>query len=145
VPSDTRDCRRDSVPTTHLRAVPELAPDDFKFKQISYSALVENADDVVAADPAVPKRERMSLIAWWKLLSGFSHGKQWAFAEAMERSEAVVDEKNQSAHLKMTSSAGAIAVALERAVESLEAALRLYGHRSMREWNQPEELKRPKP
>jgi hypothetical protein len=119
------------------------APEEFQFDAVTYSGLVENAEAVIAADPAVPARDRMSLLAWWKLLSGFSHGKQWAFAEAMERSEAIVDEENQSAHLKMTSSAGAIAVCLERAVETLETALRLYGQRSKADWNQPEDALEP--
>ena len=47
----------------------------FSFERVQYSDLVENADAVMAADPATPKVVRMALIAWWKLLSGLSHGK----------------------------------------------------------------------
>ena len=115
----------------------------FSFDRVQYSDLVENADAAMAADPATPKVERMALIAWWKLLSGLSHGKQWAFVELMERSEAVVDEANESAHVKITSSAAGIAIPLQLAVEALEAALRLFGHRSKEAWNQPEDTSEP--
>jgi len=115
----------------------------FSFERVQYSDLVENADAVMAADPATPKVVRMALIAWWKLLSGLSHGKQWAFVELMERSEAVVDEANESAHVKITSSAAGVAIPLQLAVEALEAALRLFGHRSKEAWNQPEDASEP--
>lgn len=115
----------------------------FAFERVQYSDLVENADAVMAADPATPKVERMALIAWWKLLSGLSHGKQWAFVELMERSEAVVDEANESAYVKLTSSAAGVAIPLQLAVEALEAALRLFGHRSKEAWNQREDASEP--
>ncbi|MBC7594627.1 MAG: hypothetical protein H7288_11920 [Kineosporiaceae bacterium] len=85
----------------------------------------------------------MKLIAWWQLLSGLSHGKQWAFVELMERSDAVADQANQSAHVKITSSAAGIALPLQLAVETLECALRLFGRRSKKTWNQPEDASEP--
>ena len=57
--------------------------------------------------------------------------------ELMERSEAFVDEANESAHVKITSSAAGIAIPLQLAVEALETALRLHGHRSKKAWNHP--------
>jgi hypothetical protein len=113
------------------------------FTPVKYSDLVENADAVMAADPATSQVSRMSLIAWWRLLSGLSHGKQWAFVASLERSNAVVDEANQSANVRMTSSAAAVAIALQRGVEALEQTLRLYGQRSNAGWAQPEDASEP--
>ncbi len=118
-------------------------PAQFRFEGVKYSELIENADAVMAADPATPGVERMTLIAWWKLLSGLSHGKQWAFVESMERSDAIIDEANESAHVRQSSSAAAVAVVFQLAVETLEAALRLYGRRSKVTWAQPEDAAEP--
>jgi len=118
-------------------------PTAFGFQPIKYSDLVENADAAMAVDPATPAVQRMALLSWWQLLSGLSHGKQWAFMASMERSEAIVDEANQSAHVRLTSSASAVALVLQQAVEVVEAALRLYGQRSKDAWAQPEDAFEP--
>jgi len=120
-------------------------PATFRFQAIKYSDLVENADAVMAADPATPAVQRIALLSWWQLLSGLSHGKQWAFIASMERSQAIVDEANQSAHVRLNSSASAIALVLQQAVEVAEAALRLYGQRSKDAWAQTEDADEPNP
>ena len=123
-----------------------LLPDEprsFKFPRVEYSDLVKKAAAAIKADPATEKAKHMSLLAWWQLLSGLSHGRQWAMLEVMARSEAVVDEKNQTANVKMSTPAAAIAVGMLRAVEVLEAALRLYGRRSKDAWAQPEDAYEP--
>ena len=120
-------------------------PATFTFPPVKYSSFVTGADAAVAADPAIDSRSSMSLIAWWKFLSGLSHGKQWAFLTALERSEAVVDAPNETALVRLTSPAAAVAVALSRAVEAVEVALRLYGQRSKAAWNQPEDATEPTP
>lgn len=118
-------------------------PETFSFSMPTYSDLVANAGAVIAADPAMDSESTMSLLAWWQLLSGLSHAKQWAMFEALQRSEAIVDEENETAHVKMTSFPAAIALALLRAVETLEAALRLYGRRSKAAWAVPEDATEP--
>lgn len=119
-------------------------PAAFAFRPIRHSDLVESADAVMAADPATPAAmQRMALLSWWQLLSGLSHGKQWAFVESMERSEAIVDEANESAQVRLASSVSAVALALQHAVETLEAALRLFGHRSKDAWAQVEDASEP--
>ncbi len=120
-------------------------PADFVFAEVSYTDLVKDAEAVIAADPAVLYRKSIPLIAWWKLLSGFSHGKAWSFHEVADRSEAIVDTENETALLKMTAPAAVVALSLERAVETLETALRLYGRRSKEAWNQPEDALEPAP
>lgn len=110
----------------------------------TYTELIAHADAVMVADPAVAFDHQMSLVAWWQLLSGLSHGKSWAMIEALERSEAIVDHENESAHLKMTSSTASVALALMRGVETLEAALRLYGIRSKSTWAVPEDAEEPR-
>ena len=72
----------------------------------------------------------MSLLALWQLLSGLSHAKQWAMIEVLERSEAVVNEDDASAHVRLTTSPAVVAVFLERALQAIECALRLWGRRS---------------
>lgn len=120
-------------------------PSKFALPRIAYSDLVLGADAATAADPAATDSVEIPLIAWWKLLSGLSHGKQWAFIAALERSEASVDVTNESATVKLTSSAAAVAVSLQRAVELVELALRLYGRRSKAAWNRPEDAIEPPP
>ena len=115
----------------------------FEFKEVKYSTMVEMADAAVAADPAADHRGSIPLIAWWQLLSGLSHGKSWSLVGMLERSNAVVDQANESAHVKMTSSAAGIALILQAALEALETALRLYGQRSKVTWNQPEDASEP--
>ena len=61
----------------------------------------------------------------------------------MERSEAIVDEANESAHVRQSSSAASIAIVLPLGVETLEAALRLCGCRSKSTWAQPEDASEP--
>ena len=124
---------------------PSLGPSaDFVFSGVTYTLTVELAETVIAADTVVVRSgPRIPLLAWWKLLSGLSHGKQWAFVAAMERSEAIVDIDNQSAHIRVTSSIAAVALALERAVETLEVALRLFGYRSKATYAQIEDATEP--
>ena len=143
-------------PTSHQRAVvqeevraliatrPSLGdPAAFQFTTVIYSDTVKKAELAITADPAVHTTARMALLAWWKLLSGLSHGKQWAFVEAMERNEAVVDVENQSAQIRMTSSVAAVALVTRRAVEALETALHLYGRRSRVTWAEIEDANEP--
>lgn len=118
-------------------------PYEFKFSGVKYSDLVAGAGAVMAADPASQREPGMPLLAWWQLLSGLSHGKQWALITTLERSGAIVDEANESTLVYMTSSAAAVALALLRGVETLEAALRLFGQRSMGAWAQPEDGSEP--
>lgn len=126
----------------HIR--PSLGdPASFKFLPVKYSHLVAGADAAIAADPAIALTPALSALALWQLMSGLSHGKQWAFISALDRQDAIVDETNQTALVKMTSSAAVIAVAMTRAVEVLEIALRLYGQRSKAAWNQPEDAAEP--
>jgi len=120
-------------------------PAAFRFVGVSYGDMVEKAEQAIAVDPVIEQRQRMPLLGMWQLLSGLSHAKQWSFISSMERSEAIVDADNQTAHVKMTSSAATIAVVLERAVEALEVALRLYGRRSNDHWAQPEDSTEPVP
>ena len=47
----------------------------FRSAGLKYSELMENADAIMAADLAIPTVTRMTLIAWWKLLPGLSHGR----------------------------------------------------------------------
>ena len=115
----------------------------FVFRDVKYSALVENADAVMAADPALVSSRTVSLIAWWQLLSGLSHGKSWSLMAILERSAAIEDADNETAHVLMTSSAAGIALILRVAVEVLETALRLFGQRSKATWNQPEDASEP--
>lgn len=117
--------------------------DTFPFPSLSYSGVVTTASEVIAADPAVRRHSDTSLLSWWQLLSGLSHGKQWAAITALERSGAVVDEADASASVVLTTSPAAIAVILERAIATLEAALRLYGQRSKADWAQPEDASEP--
>jgi len=127
-----------------VAARPSLGnPESFRFQMPTYTELIAHADAVITADPAAHHNHQMPLVSWWQLLSGLSHGKSWAMIEALERSEAIVDSENESAHLRMTSSAAAVALALLRAVETLEAALRLYGVRSSRAWAVPEDASEP--
>jgi hypothetical protein len=118
-------------------------PHAFRFDTVRYSSLVSNADAAIANDPAVPTAERMPLLAWWQLLSGLSHGKQWALITALERSGAIVDEANETAHVYQTSSTAAVALALDRGIETLETALRLFGRRSKSAWSEPEDGSEP--
>lgn len=118
-------------------------PTTFVFSTVSYSDTVQKAEVAITSDPAARTSDRMALIAWWKLLSGLSHGKQWAFVEAMERSEAIVDVENQSAHIRLTSSVAAVALATQRTVEALETALNLYGRRSKVTWAEIEDASEP--
>ncbi|MDO7883512.1 hypothetical protein [Antiquaquibacter soli] len=116
---------------------------DFRFDRVQYTDLVQLADRAVEADPAINIDRAMSMLGWWQVLSGLSHGKQWSYIYALERSGAVVDEEDESAQVLMTSSPAAIAVILERAIIALETALRLYGRRSKQAWNQPEDASEP--
>ena len=61
----------------------------------------------------------------------------------MERSEAVVDEANEPAHVRQSSSAASIAIVLPLGVETLEAAIRLCGCRSKSTWAQWEDASEP--
>jgi hypothetical protein len=141
--STTRADTRDQIRTL-LDSRPSIEQaGSFAFVDVKYSMLVENADAAMAADPALPPATRMKLIAWWQLLSGLSHGKQWAFVASMERSEAVVDEANETAHVRMSSSIAAVALVLQVAVEALETALRLFGQRSHTWSGQPEDADEP--
>jgi hypothetical protein len=131
-----------------LRALVQLReslgdPQAFKFPPMKYSHLIDVADAAVRADPAVPTTSDLGLLSWWQLLSGLSHGKQWAFITALNRSDAIVDVTDESAHVRLTSPAALIALPLQRAVEVLEASLRLYGRRSKTAWNQPEDALEP--
>lgn len=140
--------RQKAVAQEEIRALiatrPSLgAPADFQFTVVSYSDTVIKAEAAITADPAMRPSARMALLAWWKLLSGLSHGKQWAFVEAMERSEAVVDVENQSAHMRMTSSVAVVALVTQRAMETLEIALHLYGRRSRVTWAEVEDAIEP--
>lgn len=119
-------------------------PDSIKLRAPSYSRMVALADAAITADPAVLGASRMSLLAWWQLMSGMSHGKQWALIMALERSEAIVDADDESAHVKMTSSTIVVALGLQRATETLETALRLYGRRSKATWAEPEDAAEPR-
>ncbi|TFC65924.1 hypothetical protein E3T25_08820 [Cryobacterium sandaracinum] len=140
--------RSKSLAQAEIRALiatrPSLGdPADFPFTTVTYSDTVKKAEVAITADPAIPTSARMALLAWWKLLSGLSHGKQWAFVEAMERSEAVVDVENQSAQIRMTSSIAAVALVTQRAIEALETALNLYGRRSRVTWTEVEDASEP--
>jgi hypothetical protein len=129
---------------TLITSRPSLGePAAFRFKSIRYSDLVLNADAAMAADPSTPPVKRMSLLAWWKLLSGLSHGKQWAFIAGLERSNAIVDEQNETAFVLQTSSIATVALALQLAVKTLEMGLRLFGQRSKKTWAQPEDASEP--
>lgn len=119
------------------------ASQPFVFKDVKYSVLVENADAVMTADPALASSRTTTLIAWWQLLSGLSHGKSWSLLAILERSAAIEDPDNQTAHVRMTSSAAGIALILHVAVEALETALRLFGQRSKATWNQHEDATEP--
>lgn len=105
-------------------------PTAFRFARVEYSHLVSKASDVLNADPAVRIESEMTLLALWQLLSGLSHAKQWAMIEVLERSEAVVNEDDASAHVRLTTSPAVVAVFLERALQAIECALRLWGRRS---------------
>lgn len=123
---------------------PSLGPSNrFKFARTTYSAMVESADAEMRADPAHVARAKMPLIAWWQLSSGLSHGKQWSMITAFERSEAIVDPRDDSAHLKTTSSAAVVALLLEQAVAVTECALRRFGTRARSAWNLPEDSAEP--
>jgi hypothetical protein len=118
-------------------------PRKAKLGSPKYGDMVELAEAAVIADPAIKTDKRTPLLAWWQLMSGVSHGKAWAMIAVLERSEAIVDEENETAYVKMTSSTVVIGLALMRAVEVLETALRLYGQRSKATWAQPEDATEP--
>lgn len=119
-------------------------PRSVKLGAPKYGDMVAMAEAAVIADPAVnTEQKRSPLLAWWQLMSGISHGKAWAMIAALERSEAIVDEENETAYVKMTSSTVVIGLALMRAVEVMETALRLYGQRSKVGWEQPEDASEP--
>jgi len=119
------------------------APRAVKLGAPRYGDMVALADAAIAADPAVSTPAGMPLLAWWQLMSGMSHGKQWALIAALERSGAIEDAADESAHVKLTSSTVMVGFALQRAVETLETALRLYGQRSKSAWAQPEDASEP--
>ncbi|WP_426625347.1 hypothetical protein ACPPVW_04565 [Leifsonia sp. McL0607] len=96
----------------------------------SHTRIVTSADRVISSDPALPHNDRMPLVAVWQLLSGMSHAKQWALVTALHRTEAIVNEADQTAQVRMTSGTELVALVLLRAVEALEVALRLHGKRS---------------
>jgi hypothetical protein len=119
------------------------SPRAMKLGAPKYGDMVALADAAIALDPAVPTPGGLSLLAWWQLMSGMSHGKQWALIAALERSDAIVDVNDESAQVKLTSSTLVVGIALQRAVETLETALRLYGQRSKAAWAQPEDAREP--
>ena len=113
-------------------------PAKFTFPRVHFSTLVSIASDVLDADPSLDEiGSEMSLLAMWQLLSGLSHGKQWAMVAVLERTRAIVNERNCSAHVRLTTSPAVIAVFLERALQTLECAYRLYGRRSKAAWAEP--------
>ncbi|HTL41781.1 MAG TPA: hypothetical protein VL294_09930 [Pseudolysinimonas sp.] len=118
-------------------------PPAFRFARVEYSDLVAKASAVLDADTAVRIESEMSLLALWQLLSGLSHAKQWAMIEVLERSEAVVNEADASAHVRLTTSPAVIAVFLERALQAIECALRLWGRRSHAWTAEPEDVSEP--
>jgi hypothetical protein len=129
-----------------IKSRPSLgSPKAVKLGAPKYGDVVALADEAIAADPSIPTNEGMPLLAWWQLMSGMGHGKQWSLIAALERSDAVVDFVDESAHVKMTSSTVMVALALQRSVEALETALRLYGQRSKAAWAQPEDASEPAP
>jgi hypothetical protein len=118
-------------------------PATFPFTRPTYTAIVTEAGVVLDADPAVAMDSDISLLGWWQLLSGLSHGKQWAFITSLERSDAVLDESDGSAYVRQTSSAALVGLVMLRAVEVLECALRLYGRRSKATWANTEDAFEP--
>lgn len=118
-------------------------PTAFKFEQVQYGYLVGEAGAALERDPAVEIESDMSLLGMWQMLSGASHGKHWAMVQLLERSGAVVDDQDASAYVRMTTSPAVIAWFLERAIQAMEGALRLYGQRSKATWAQPEDAAEP--
>jgi len=119
------------------------AADKFLFPTLRYSTQVARVDGVLASDPAVTITSEVSCLSMWQLLSGLSHGEEWAKLEALERSGAVEDVADESAFLRLTTSPAVIAWFLERALVMLECALRLYGRRTVNAWNQLEDVREP--
>jgi len=118
-------------------------PATFEFARVHYSDLMARAGDALEADPAVEGSSELTLLAMWQLLSGLSHGKQWAMIEVLERSQAIVDEENASARVRFSTSPAAVAWFMERALQPLECALRLFGYRSKVTYAQPEDADEP--
>ena len=134
--------------TVEIRGLIAMRPsmgnrDALKFSRVSYTEIVKVASVAIDADPMVPSDPRMPLLGWWQLLSGLSHGKAWAMIAALERSDAIPDVENETALVKLSTSPAVISLALQRSVEALEAALRLYGQRSTAFTAQPEDASEP--
>lgn len=110
---------------------------------VRYTSVVNTADEAISADSLVRARQRQSLLAWWQIFSGLSHAKQWAFLAASERSEAVLDHVEETARVLMTAAAPVVALGLNRAVEALEVALRIFGQRAHNWTAQPEDAAEP--
>ncbi|ANF31884.1 hypothetical protein A0130_09545 [Leifsonia xyli] len=102
----------------------------FRPMNSTHTLIVKSADEVIERDPAIAHHQRMPLVAIWQLLSGMSHAKQWALITALHRTEAIVNEEDQTAHVKLTSGTELVALVMNRAVEALEVALRFHGRRS---------------
>ena len=119
-------------------------PDKSFFKRISYTKLIKKADQALKDDPAHSSNSEVTLLSWWRIESGLSHAKQWAMVSILERTATLVDVDNRSAHVTLASPPAAVAVALARAVETLECALRFYGQRSKAPWAQPEDASEPR-
>lgn len=107
---------------------------DFRPTADSNTNIVTMADTMLRLDPALSPGVRMPLVAIWQLLSGMSHAKQWALITSLHRTEAIVNDEDGTAYVKMTSGTELVAVVLSRAIEVLEGALRLYGRRA-RSWS----------
>jgi len=96
----------------------------------TYTRLVMDADTFLLADPALNRISGFKLIALWQVLSGLSHGRAWAMVEALERSNAVVNEESRSGTVTATTSVAAVATFMQRGLELVESVIRLYGRRS---------------
>lgn len=118
-------------------------PAAFQFVRVEYSDLVAKAGVVLDADPVVRVESEMTLLALWQLLSGLSHAKQWAMINVLERSEAVVNDDNASAYVRLTTSPAVVAVFLERGLQAIECALRFWGRRSHAWTAEPEDALEP--
>lgn len=104
------------------------------------TSMMSAADIHVTADPAAAHLEHaMPLLAIWQLLSGLAHGRHWAAFAALAQSDPIPTADESIVTVQMTTRPSVVAMALLRAVMTLEAATRLYGRRAKRWTRQPED------
>lgn len=123
----------------------EINPNKVSAEAIS--TIISFADTVIRRDlPSPFSPGLVPLLALWQLLSGLSHGKQWALLTALARSNAVVEASGHVAHVRLTTKPQTVAVILHKAIETLEVSLQYYGRRARKWSNHPEdsaEVNRP--